>query len=103
MFRGGYLAAVLVCATALPGAEIHYASDVLPLLEKRCYGCHGAGQQMAGLRLDQKDSAMRVVQSGKLIRMVTGADGKFMPPVGARLSAAEVGLLRAWIDRSGGP
>ncbi len=104
MFRGGYLAAVVLCATALPAAEVHYATDVAPLLEKRCYGCHGAGQQMSGLRLDQKDAAMRVIQPGnsgasKLIRMVTGADGKVMPPVGARLTAAQIAMLRAWIDK----
>jgi hypothetical protein len=74
------------------------------LFEKRCYGCHGAGQQMSGLRLDQKDAAMRVIQPGnsdasKLIRMVTGADGKVMPPAGAPLTAAEIAMLRAWIDQ----
>ncbi len=104
MFRGGYLAAVVLCATSLPAAEVHYATDVAPLLEKRCYGCHGAGQQMSGLRLDQKDAAMRVIQPGnsgasRLIRMVTGADGKVMPPVGARLTAAQIAMLRAWIDK----
>src|SRR5579863_9281336 len=104
MFKGGYLAAALLCATLLPAAEVHYASDVAPLLEKRCYGCHGAGQQMSGLRLDQKDAAMRVIQPGnsaasKLIRMVTGADGKIMPPAGARLTGAEVAMLRSWIDK----
>ena len=35
----------------------------------------------------------------RLIRLVAGLDQKFMPPVGAHLTAAEVGLLRAWIDR----
>ncbi len=104
MFRGGYFAAVVLCATSLPAAEVHYATDVAPLFEKRCYGCHGAGQQMSGLRLDQKDAAMRVIRPGnskdsKLIHMVTGADGKVMPPSGARLTAAEIAMLRNWIDK----
>jgi Protein of unknown function (DUF1553)/Protein of unknown function (DUF1549)/Planctomycete cytochrome C len=94
---------LLLCAVSLSAAEVRYATDVAPLLQKRCYACHGAGQQMSGLRLDQKDAAMRVIQPGnsansKLIRMVTGADGKIMPPAGAPLTAAEIATLRTWID-----
>ena len=103
MLRWGCQAALLLCALSLSAAEVRYATDVAPLLQKRCYACHGAGQQMSGLRLDQKDAAMRVIQPGnsansKLIRMVTGADGKIMPPAGAPLTAAEIATLRAWID-----
>jgi hypothetical protein len=81
--------------------------DVQALLQKRCYLCHGPQQQMSNLRLDQKDSAMRVIQPGKsdasrLIRMVSGAEKKIMPPIGAPLTPAEIGVLRAWID-SGAP
>ena len=60
---------------------------------------------MKGLRLDQKASAMSVISAGhsaesKLIRMVAGLEGKVvMPPMGARLTAAEIGTLRAWIDQ----
>ena len=35
----------------------------------------------------------------RLIRLVAGLDRKFMPPMGAHLTAAEIGLLRAWIDQ----
>jgi len=104
MLRWGYPALVFLCTIPLSAAEVRYATDVAPLLEKRCYMCHGAGQQMSGLRLDQKDAAMRVIQPGnsaasKIVRMVTGADGKIMPPAGARLTAAEIAMLRSWIDR----
>ena len=60
---------------------------------------------MKGLRLDQKSSAMSVISAGhsaesKLIRMVAGLEGKVvMPPTGARLTPAEIGILRAWIDQ----
>jgi hypothetical protein len=80
-----------------------YARDVQPLLEKRCYLCHGPQQQMSGLRLDRKDSAARVIQPGKsaesrLIRMVSGSEKKVMPPVGEHLTAAQIALLSRWID-----
>src|SRR5207248_1858723 len=78
--------------------------------QKRCYLCHGAQQQMSGLRLDQKEAALKGGASGvdiqpgnsagsRLIRLVSGVEAKVMPPIGARLTAAEIGLLRAWIDQ----
>ena len=95
-------------ADTLPPAAnntVDFARDVEPLLKARCQLCHGPQQQMKGLRLDQKAGAMSVVEPGhsadsKLIRMVGGLEGKIvMPPVGARLTAAEIGVLRAWIDQ----
>ncbi len=100
----------LVCflsyAQTAPGPKgaPEYSRDIEPLLQQRCYLCHGPQQQMSNLRLDQKESAMRVIQPGnsassRLIRMVSGAEKVVMPPVGQRLSPAEIGLLRAWIDQ----
>jgi len=104
------VAALSVAAFAadnLPPAaktRIEYARDIEPLLANRCYLCHGPQQQMSGLRLDQKDAALKVIQprnsaGSRLIHMVAGIDKKVMPPVGPRLTAAEIGLLRAWIDQ----
>src|SRR5581483_9369978 len=101
-------ACVTWAADTLPAAAktpVDYSRDVEPLLRARCALCHGAQQQMKGLRLDQKTSAMGVINPGhsadsKLIRMVAGLEGKMaMPPTGARLTAAEIGMLRAWIDQ----
>jgi hypothetical protein len=94
---------------ALPPASktrIEFARDIEPLLQKRCWLCHGAQQQMNGLRLDRKDTALKGGALGqdikpgnsagsRLIRLVAGLDKIVMPPMGARLTAAEVGLLRA--------
>ena len=123
MLRLGTLGGTLVCLTALaplraadvalpPAAttKIDFARDIEPLLAKRCYVCHGPQQQMSGLRLDQKEAALKGGAAGmdiiagksadsRLIQLVAGAGNKFMPPVGARLTAAEIGLLRAWIDQ----
>ena len=92
-------------------ATVDYRTDIEPLLRSRCYLCHGEGQQINGLRLDRKTDALSGGYSGpvmlpgksgesRLIQLVAGADSKVvMPPVGERLTAAEVGLLRAWIDQ----
>jgi hypothetical protein len=114
-----WVACLLVCVplhaadVALPPAakiKIEFARDIEPLLSKRCVVCHGAQQQMSGLRLDQKDAALKGGKAGadilpgksaesRLIRLVAGVDQKFMPPMGAHLTAEEIGLLRAWIDQ----
>jgi len=84
---------------------IDFARDIEPLLVARCQGCHGARTQMKGLRLDSREAALSVLAPGKsaespLIRLVSGAEEKgVMPPVGPRLSAAEIERLRAWIDQ----
>ncbi len=90
---------------------VDFTRDVEPLFKARCQGCHGSNLQSSGLRLDNAEGARRGGYSGvvirpgasadsRLIQLVAGADGKLvMPPVGARLTAGEVGLLRAWIDQ----
>src|SRR3954447_11654245 len=115
----GALAGLLACVPlhaadlALPPAakiKIEFARDIEPLLAKRCLACHGAQQQMSGLRLDQKEAALKGGAAGvdivpgksaesRLIRLVAGVGQKFMPPVGSHLTAEEVGLLRSWIDQ----
>jgi hypothetical protein len=100
---------------ALPGVgqpfKIDFGRDVQPIFESRCQGCHGPQQQMAGLRLDSGDAALKgasdgpVIQPGKsgtsgLIERVTSSKKGFgMPPVGEPLSAAQIATLRAWIDQ----
>ena len=66
---------------------------------------------MNGLRLDSKQAALKGGYSGpvivpgnsaesKLVQLVAGLDAKIvMPPVGEKLTAEEVGLLRGWIDQ----
>src|SRR5436190_15077260 len=106
----GAVLTALAWAQELPPAsksKVDFARDIEPLLARRCLLCHGPQQQMSGLRLDQKDAALKGGTSGadikpgdsassKLIRFVSGVDKKVMPPAGARLTPDEVGLLRAW-------
>ncbi|HVJ80953.1 MAG TPA: PSD1 and planctomycete cytochrome C domain-containing protein, partial [Planctomycetia bacterium] len=89
---------------------VDFKNDVKPILA-RCEKCHGAAKQQGGLRLDLRDAALAggdrgvAIVVGKsadsaLIRAVAGLDPDLeMPPAGkAKLSAAEIGVLRAWID-----
>src|SRR5262249_61332584 len=110
---GMAFAACAVTAQEMPPAstsKIDFARNIEPLLAKRCYVCHGAQQQMSALRLDQRDAALKGGKSGvdivvgksaesRLIKLIAGLETKVMPPFGARFTAEEVGLLRAWIDQ----
>jgi hypothetical protein len=96
----------LLLPLCLPAQEpIDYARDVEPLLSKRCFACHGPGQQMAGLRLDDPAAAGKVIVPGKAVdskliqRVASTKKGFAMPPTGDPLKPAEISLLRAWIDQ----
>lgn len=108
-------AAAEVDLTRIPPASdrtIEFARDILPLLQENCFSCHGPERQQAGLRLDRRAAALEGGDSGPalvpgksgeslLIHAVTGAraDLALMPRKRPPLSAAQVGLLRAWIDQ----
>ncbi len=94
------------------GKTIDFARDVKPLLARSCLGCHDAQKHRGGLRLDSRQAALQggdggpVLKPGdpngsRLLRLVAGlVKDEIMPPVGKpALSAAEVGLLRAWIEQ----
>lgn len=104
---------VLLCV-APAGAQppkIDFLGDVQPIFESRCQGCHGAQQQMAGLRLDSGAVILKgasdgpVIQPGKsaasrLMERVTSTKKGFgMPPIGEPLTAGQIATLRAWIDQ----
>jgi mono/diheme cytochrome c family protein len=93
-----------------PAAAPDYVRDVKPLIAKHCTGCHGSDKQRASLRLDSAAGMRKGGNSGPaivpgdsaaslLIKAIIGADRiAAMPPKGPRLDAAEVAILRAWID-----
>jgi mono/diheme cytochrome c family protein len=100
--------------TKLPPAasrKIDFVKDIQPIFAEKCYGCHGPKKQEARFRLDSKDIAWkggelgRAIMPGKsaeslLIHLVSGlVPDKVMPQKGERLTAEQIGLLRAWIDQ----
>ena len=110
------LAHAVVCQAtdSLPPAaqrKVSFETDVEPILKQRCYVCHGPRQQTSGLKLDDRESALKGGNSGavvkpgdsagsQLILRVAGAkDLMRMPPGGAALTPQQIGILRAWIDQ----
>ncbi len=110
MTRRPALAALLLLAAgpAAAGEKPDYLRDVKPILTARCYACHAALRQKAGLRVDTVKSLVEsgAVVPGKsgespLVLHVTGAaDHARMPPPseGDGLTARQIELIRKWID-----
>jgi hypothetical protein len=109
---------VLLCSTALLQAaepnstgEVDFTRDIEPILQKRCYECHGPEKHKNGLRLDLKSAALQGGDSGKAIvpgnssasllveRVTTLDEDEVMPPKGEKLSSDQIALLKRWIDR----
>ena len=101
-------------APALPppaNVTVDFERHVAPIFSEKCEACHGSNQQMSGLRLDSRDAVLKGGYSGsaiepgksnqsRLILMVAGVPGRpVMPMGGDKLSAEQIGLLRAWIDQ----
>jgi mono/diheme cytochrome c family protein len=114
------LGAALMCAAAVDVAQlppasaksIDFARDVRPIFERHCLSCHGVDKQRGGLRLDDKESALKGgenhapdIRPGRsadspLIHFVAGlVPDMQMPQKGERLTAEQIGVLRAWIDQ----
>ena len=101
-------------APALPppaDVTVEFERDVAPIFAQKCEACHGSSQQMSGLRLDSRAAVLTGGYSGaaiepgksgqsRLIHMLVGVPGRpVMPMGGDKLTAEQIGLLRAWIDQ----
>ena len=95
-------AGLLASAQGTP--KIDFAKDVKPILDRSCVNCHGAKMQMAKLRLDSKDSARKTISAGhssesSLYTRVAGIGDQARMPIGGKpLDAAEIAILKSWID-----
>jgi hypothetical protein len=97
-------------AKPVAGVAAEYLKQVKPLLAARCYACHGALKQEAGLRLDTAAAIRTGGDSGPAVKpgdaasiliarlTTTGLDER-MPPEGegAPFKPEEIALIRNWI------
>ncbi len=97
--------------TEVHAEDVDYLRDVKPLLQQKCFACHGALKQQAGLRVDTVASLLKGGDSGAalvggkpneslLIDVLTGDAGFRMPPEdeGSPLTYDEIGLIKRWIQ-----
>jgi hypothetical protein len=96
--------------------DLTFEKDIKPLFEKSCVDCHGAEKPKGKLRLDTLAATLKGGVDGKVLEpgksgdsflvaniAFLGNEDDFMPPPKdtkyPRLTAEEVGLVRAWIDQ----
>jgi hypothetical protein len=108
--------ALLGSMAQLSARDIDFASDVLPVLEQRCFQCHAdpatrdGKAPKGGLRLDGAGWMLAGGSNGPavvagdadaspMVQFVSLAshDLDRMPPKGAMLSADQIQTLRAWV------
>lgn len=93
--------------------SVDFVREVQPIFAEHCIKCHGAKKQEGGLRLHARKDAFAGGDNGaifeagrsgesRMIHLVAGIEADaIMPPEGkgTRLTAEQVGVLRAWIDQ----
>ncbi len=102
--------ATVVQAQEAAEPTTQFNRDIKPILAKKCYSCHGPGEQQSGLRLDEREWATAEADSGsiaivpgnpdesELVRRITSHDEfERMPPEGPEVSPEEVETIRRWI------
>src|SRR5262245_28606360 len=89
---------------------IDFAHDVAPILQKRCAKCHTGTQQKGGLSLNNRQTVLAGGDGGLVVvlkksgestlieRILSDDVNERMPPEGERLTAAQIDVIRRWID-----
>jgi hypothetical protein len=91
---------------------IDFNRQVRPILAKHCYACHGPDEAESGLNLTTFETATAECESGSkaivphhapdsemLVRVTSSDESVRMPPEGNRLTAAQVEILKRWIEQ----
>jgi hypothetical protein len=89
---------------------VDYLKQIKPLLQTKCYACHGVLKQEANLRLETRELMLEggdsgpVIVPGKtdtslIVERITGDEFTRMPPEdeGAALKPREIELIKRWI------
>ncbi len=99
-------------------AKVSFNRDIRPILADKCFKCHGpdAKQRKAKLRLDNENDAKgpagsgsaaivpgKIEESELYARIISQDADERMPPAdsGKSLTAAEIKLLKRWIEEGG--
>ena len=113
LFAAAGLALIFSTHTAHAAEKVSFNRDIRPILSDICFACHGpdVAKMKGGLRLDNKEAAMKGGESGPAIvpgkpdqsevyqRLVTHDADDIMPPKKTNkvLSPEQIDAFRRWI------
>jgi uncharacterized membrane protein len=96
-------------ATQAPasGAEVSFASSVLPLLQSRCVNCHGGQRTEKSLDLNSYEGVVAGSENGPVVTAGDAANSPLaqmvirgkMPKRGPKLTPSETQLIVDWINQ----
>lgn len=106
------LASLLVAASAVSAADpvVTYDEHIKPIFRENCLKCHGEDQQKAGFNFSTYEAVLKGGNGGQAVvagrpstslifQAITAADDNArMPPNKPPLPAAQIELIRAWIQ-----
>lgn len=113
--RWSLLSRLLVCCAIFFGAAARgddapdYATQIKPVLQARCYACHGVLKQESDLRVDTVAFMKKGGASGaellaadsakaELLRRIVSTDpSERMPPEGEPLTPEQIDAIRKWL------
>ncbi|MDQ6698897.1 MAG: PSD1 and planctomycete cytochrome C domain-containing protein [Acidobacteriota bacterium] len=112
MARSGFVPAFVlltgVAASAQTAKTISFGADIAPILAEKCIQCHGQDSTMGNLDLRTRAGMLKGGKHGPAIvagkGMASGLYGHLtgtvqpQMPLGGRLSAEQIALLKQWID-----
>jgi WD40 repeat protein len=96
-------------ASAVASSAPSFATEVMPILEKNCTGCHSSTAHKGGLVLENYASLMkggrhgqvivpRDAETSRLLAMIEGKLDPRMPLEGDPLGSADIKAIRSWIS-----
>jgi hypothetical protein len=105
----GLCVLVLNSGSVAQEGAVTYSEHVLPILQNHCLGCHNADKKKGDLDLSTYASSMAgggsgdVVAAGdsgasSLYKVVAHLTDPKMPPKKAKISDAEIAVIKKWID-----
>ena len=91
--------------------QVDFARDIQPIFEASCVQCHARGKDKGGFSLETRADFLEGGDNGSpalagrsaesyVVDLISGLDPEsVMPKKGKKLTPAQVGLMRAWIDQ----
>jgi cytochrome c5 len=79
-----------------------FSSDIKPILQNTCYGCHSNANSAAGsgVKLEDHADLKQHADDGDLLGAITHQAGfPAMPKGGAKLSECNINKIKAWVNR----
>ena len=92
---------------AAQGATVSFATDIFPIFESRCIGCHGGERTQEGLDLKTHASLMAGSNNGFVVTPGDAADSLLvemvatqkMPKRGPKLTPPQIQLITDWVNQ----